>query len=318
MKDDYTTNSPKENVLFDLRTEGVNPFTPKSDQCQISPAASAEILHPTVWRTQLFIAYSDVLSPPHLDKLSVNIWENVLFELGMKGLSEYANVDHFCPTLNVFKTMLSLSLDSCWLRWTDRQLYGIRGGVVMSVVSRESTHLALFNLSLCWSLPMYFWKHCPNWRAPRKPVWCDYFIAIFQVAQNPLKFGMLTPFLWKGDPACFFFAQAGKQGFKHALESPPPHTHTSRNPPPHTHTHFSQPPSHTHTHFSQPPPPTHTHTHFSQPPSHTHTPPSNSVKDTRTVFWLSRSGGWISCNFVHIFLHPWKKKSHRHFLTQKE
>ena len=37
----------------------VYPFTPKSDQCQISPAASPEILHHTVWRTWLFIAYSD-------------------------------------------------------------------------------------------------------------------------------------------------------------------------------------------------------------------------------------------------------------------
>ena len=37
----------------------INPFTPKSDQCQISPAASPEILHHAVWRTWLFIAYSD-------------------------------------------------------------------------------------------------------------------------------------------------------------------------------------------------------------------------------------------------------------------
>ena len=36
-----------------------NPFTPKSDQCQISPAAPPEILHHTVRRTWLFIAYSD-------------------------------------------------------------------------------------------------------------------------------------------------------------------------------------------------------------------------------------------------------------------
>ena len=28
-----------------------NPFTPKSDQIQISPAASTEISHHTVWRT---------------------------------------------------------------------------------------------------------------------------------------------------------------------------------------------------------------------------------------------------------------------------
>ena len=36
----------------------LNPFTPESDQCQISPAASPEILHHTVRRTWLFIAYS--------------------------------------------------------------------------------------------------------------------------------------------------------------------------------------------------------------------------------------------------------------------
>ena len=33
----------------------INPFTPKSDQCQISPAASPKVLHHTVWRTWLFI-----------------------------------------------------------------------------------------------------------------------------------------------------------------------------------------------------------------------------------------------------------------------
>ena len=33
----------------------VTPFTPKSDQFQVSPAASPEILHHTIWRTWLFI-----------------------------------------------------------------------------------------------------------------------------------------------------------------------------------------------------------------------------------------------------------------------
>ena len=42
-----------------LGSERPNPFTPKSDQCQISPAASPELLHHTIWRTWLFIAYSD-------------------------------------------------------------------------------------------------------------------------------------------------------------------------------------------------------------------------------------------------------------------
>ena len=37
----------------------VNPFTPESDQCQISPQAPPEILHHTVRRTWLIIAYSD-------------------------------------------------------------------------------------------------------------------------------------------------------------------------------------------------------------------------------------------------------------------
>ena len=36
-----------------------NPFTPESDQCQISPPAPPEILHHTVRRTWLFIAYAD-------------------------------------------------------------------------------------------------------------------------------------------------------------------------------------------------------------------------------------------------------------------
>ena len=44
----YFTNT----LLFD-------PFTPKNDQFRISPAASPVILHHTVWRTWLFVAYSD-------------------------------------------------------------------------------------------------------------------------------------------------------------------------------------------------------------------------------------------------------------------
>ena len=49
-----------------------NPFTPKSDQFKICPAASPEILHHTVWITWLFIANSDQIlsyyqfSLPHL------------------------------------------------------------------------------------------------------------------------------------------------------------------------------------------------------------------------------------------------------------
>ena len=40
-------------------TNDYNPFTPKSNQFQIFPAVSPEILHHTVWRMWLCIAYSD-------------------------------------------------------------------------------------------------------------------------------------------------------------------------------------------------------------------------------------------------------------------
>ena len=65
----------------------LNPFTPESDQCQISPAPSPEILHHTVWRTWLFITYSNGrwlhyrISLPHSYIFSLKCWENVLFEL---------------------------------------------------------------------------------------------------------------------------------------------------------------------------------------------------------------------------------------------
>ena len=55
---------PKSKWIFLNRVShfpdySLNPFTPESDQCQNSPAASQEIWHHTVWRTWLFIAYSD-------------------------------------------------------------------------------------------------------------------------------------------------------------------------------------------------------------------------------------------------------------------
>ena len=63
------------------------PFTPESDQCQNSPAASQEIWHHTVWRTWLFIAYSDEkwlyykFSLHHSYNRFLKGWENTLFEL---------------------------------------------------------------------------------------------------------------------------------------------------------------------------------------------------------------------------------------------
>ena len=69
-------------------TCGVNPsFTPESDQCQNSPTASQEIWHHTVWRTWLFIAYSDEKWLYYKFSLHQSYnrflkgWENTLFEL---------------------------------------------------------------------------------------------------------------------------------------------------------------------------------------------------------------------------------------------
>ena len=59
------------NVFKLLGWHWVYPFITKSYQCQISPATSAGILHHTVWRTWLFIAYLErwlcyLFSLPHL------------------------------------------------------------------------------------------------------------------------------------------------------------------------------------------------------------------------------------------------------------
>ena len=65
----------------------VSPPTPASDQCQNSPAASQEIWHHTVWRTWLFIAYSDEkwlyykFSLHHSYNRFLKGWGNTLFEL---------------------------------------------------------------------------------------------------------------------------------------------------------------------------------------------------------------------------------------------
>ena len=64
-----------------------NPFTPKRDQIQISPAASPVILHHTEWKTWLFLAYSDKkwlyykFSLHHSYNRFLKGWENTLFEL---------------------------------------------------------------------------------------------------------------------------------------------------------------------------------------------------------------------------------------------
>ena len=73
----------------------INPFTPKSDQFQISPAASPVILHHIVWRIWLFIALLRckiiILSilTTSLYYCSFKGCENVLFELGSESVKVY-------------------------------------------------------------------------------------------------------------------------------------------------------------------------------------------------------------------------------------
>ena len=79
-----------------------NPFTPKSDQFQISPAASPETLHHTAWRTWLFIACSDKrwlyyqFSLPHLYIFSLKGWENVVVVKKSLPLLANMNMDKNC------------------------------------------------------------------------------------------------------------------------------------------------------------------------------------------------------------------------------
>ena len=85
----------KEKIRICVSIGPFNPFTPKSDQVQISPVASPVIWHHTVWRTWLFIAYSDwkmILVPvltTSLIHFSLKGWENVLFELGSERVNKY-------------------------------------------------------------------------------------------------------------------------------------------------------------------------------------------------------------------------------------
>ena len=86
-----------------------NPFTPESDQCQNSPAASQEIWHHTVWRTWLFIAYSDEkwlyykFSLHHSYNRFLKGWENTLFELRSERVKGLWRVMQPCLNRTSFK-----------------------------------------------------------------------------------------------------------------------------------------------------------------------------------------------------------------------
>ena len=99
-----------ENVRFELENLSLSRessclFTPKSDQFQISPAVSPEVLHHTVCRTWLFIAYSDKrwlyyqFSLPHLYIFLYEGWENASLELGSEGVNTFTEWTVISPWL---------------------------------------------------------------------------------------------------------------------------------------------------------------------------------------------------------------------------
>ena len=96
-------------------SSAINPFTPESDQCQNSPAASQEIWHHTVWRTWLFIAYSDEkwlyykFSLHHsYNRFLKGFWENTLFELRSERVNSRTESAEF----------LSTPFEEHCIRWT--------------------------------------------------------------------------------------------------------------------------------------------------------------------------------------------------------
>ena len=93
----------------------------ESDQCQNYPAASQEIWHHTVWRTWLFIAYSDEkwlyykFSLHHSCNRFLKGWENTLFKLRserVKTCKLLIDV-RVCPVLRRFCTSVCHVLRSC-------------------------------------------------------------------------------------------------------------------------------------------------------------------------------------------------------------
>ena len=94
-----------------------NLFTPKSDQFQISPAASPETLHHTVWRTWFFITYSDEgyyqFSLPHWCISLQKVGRMYILNLGVKGLNVHSN--YRSHTEMVMWRRLSISLSVSWV-----------------------------------------------------------------------------------------------------------------------------------------------------------------------------------------------------------
>ena len=82
-----------------------------------------------------------------------------------------------------------------------------------------------------WFIQRSKWRWM-NWRAPCKPALNDYFVAIFQVAPNRLKFGMSTLFVLKTVPVFFFHKRGSKASNTFLKVQPPPPPSRTPLPPP--------------------------------------------------------------------------------------
>ena len=135
--------------------------------------------------------------------------------------------------------------------------------------SLQLTRIFLYFRNLNSGQWSYIWN---NQRGPKKPAPSDKFIAIFQVAQNPLKFAMQTLILWQNVP---FFFTSGETRLQTRSTSP------------------SSPP------YLTPPPPSSNGVH------HTCTMHSVWLSRIEILHGLEMDrggrGGWIFCAILSIF-----------------
>ena len=138
----------KFDVPVGLYLGKINPFTPKSDQYQIFPAVSPEILHHIVWRTWLFIAITELTNNYTTNSQYITIsisqyisllkgWENVLLELGSERVKQgihnsrgFTIMRHICREMGYkiinpknrnhmhFQCHQSILLTSCSMLWS--------------------------------------------------------------------------------------------------------------------------------------------------------------------------------------------------------
>ena len=115
---DELINAAKVGIYSSLSTS--YRFTPKSDQYQISPAASPEICPHTVWRTWLFIACSDVL---YFGSNQVLIHYFACYDLAGCVRSFTPKIDQFqispAASLATYITQYEeLGIFNSWMQWT--------------------------------------------------------------------------------------------------------------------------------------------------------------------------------------------------------